>query len=78
MMMGAGMPMPAGMMGSPPPSLAASQDPPEVRFQTQLLQLNDMGFWDVQANITALLRTGGNVHAAVEYLLAQPPPSSSQ
>lgn len=49
----------------------ANQDPPEVRFQSQLAQLNDMGFWDAEANIRALLATGGNVNAAIELLLRQ-------
>lgn len=47
----------------------ANLPPPEVRFQTQLAQLNEMGFWDAQANLRALLATGGNVPAAVELLL---------
>lgn len=51
---------------------AANLPPPEERFQVQLQQLNDMGFFDAQQNIRALLATGGNVHAAVEYLFANP------
>lgn len=47
-----------------------SQEPPEVRFQNQLVQLNEMGFYDADANIRALLATGGNVNAAVERLLS--------
>lgn len=47
----------------------ASSEPPEVRFQSQLTQLNDMGFFDPEENIRALLATGGNVNAAVERLL---------
>ncbi len=46
-----------------------SSEPPEVRFQAQLSQLNDMGFFDPEENIRALLSTGGNVNAAVERLL---------
>ncbi|KAI8342118.1 hypothetical protein BC941DRAFT_415412 [Chlamydoabsidia padenii] len=42
---------------------------PEIRFQAQLDQLEDMGFFEKQANIRALLATGGNIEAAVEYLL---------
>jgi hypothetical protein len=34
-----------------------------------LLLLQDMGFYDEQANITALQATGGNVNAAVDRLL---------
>lgn len=51
---------------SPP---QVSSEPPEIRFQSQLSQLNDMGFFDPQENIRALLATGGNVNAAVERLL---------
>jgi hypothetical protein len=35
--------------------------------------LNEMGFYDADANIRALLATGGNVHLAVERLLQTPP-----
>lgn len=41
---------------------------PEERFQVQLGQLADMGFSDPARNIRALLATGGNVQAAIEYL----------
>ncbi|CAG8496088.1 5443_t:CDS:2 [Ambispora gerdemannii] len=44
--------------------------PPEERFQVQLQQLNEMGFWNAQQNIRALLLSGGNVPAAVELLLS--------
>lgn len=45
---------------------------PEVDYATQLQQLHDMGFWDREANIRALVATFGNVNAAVERLLANP------
>jgi ubiquilin len=59
-----------GGFGAP----AAPQDtrPPEERFQVQLQQLNEMGFWDAAKNIRALLATGGNVNAAIEYLFSNP------
>ncbi|CAG8588036.1 6935_t:CDS:2 [Funneliformis caledonium] len=65
--------MPAGfdqsfLWGLNPPS--TPQQPPEERFQTQLQQLNEMGFWDAQKNIRALLASGGNVNAAIEMLLS--------
>ncbi|CAG8484378.1 7490_t:CDS:2 [Funneliformis mosseae] len=65
--------MPAGfdqsfLWGLNPPS--TPQQPPEERFQTQLQQLNEMGFWDAQKNIRALLACGGNVNAAIEMLLS--------
>ncbi|KAJ2757270.1 hypothetical protein GGI19_000204 [Coemansia pectinata] len=63
----------AGMMGQPPAAAAAAnQAPPEERFQQQLQQLNDMGFWNAAQNIRALSITGGNVEAAIEYLLSNP------
>ena len=52
-----------------PPAAATATEPPEIRFQNQLAQLNDMGFFDVEENIRALLATGGNVNAAIERLL---------
>ena len=48
----------------------APQGPPEEIYASQLLQLNDMGFFDTQENIRALRATGGNVHAAVDRLLS--------
>ncbi|OMH81941.1 Ubiquitin domain-containing protein DSK2 [Zancudomyces culisetae] len=45
------------------------QQPPEERYATQLQALTEMGFWDTEKNIRALVATGGNVHAAVDYLL---------
>ncbi|XP_071327066.1 ubiquilin-4-like [Trachinotus anak] len=43
---------------------------PEVRFQRQLDQLNAMGFINREANLQALIATGGDVNAAIERLLA--------
>jgi len=63
-----------GIPGAVPPAAAAQPaEPPEVRFQVQLQQLQEMGFYDATSNINALLATGGNVNAAVERLLNQPP-----
>jgi ubiquilin len=45
-------------------------EPPEVRFRDQLAQLEEMGFSEKPANVRALLATGGNVQAAIEYLLS--------
>ncbi|GMH16329.1 hypothetical protein Nepgr_018170 [Nepenthes gracilis] len=47
-------------------------EPPEELYATQLLQLQEMGFFDTQENIRALQATRGNVHAAVERLLGNP------
>ncbi|MCJ1464570.1 hypothetical protein MMC07_003183 [Pseudocyphellaria aurata] len=43
--------------------------PPEERYEEQLRQLNDMGFYEFERNVEALRRTGGSVQGAVEYLL---------
>ena len=70
-----GMPFPSMMMppfATGPASPQATQDPPEVRFQVQLAQLTDMGFFNVDENIRALLATGGNIQLAVERLLSNP------
>lgn len=50
---------------------AAPQDtrPPEERYESQLRQLNDMGFFDFDQNVAALRRTGGSVQGAIEQLL---------
>lgn len=42
---------------------------PEVRFQQQLEQLNSMGFVNREANLQALIATGGDINAAIERLL---------
>ncbi|PVU99292.1 hypothetical protein BB559_000837 [Furculomyces boomerangus] len=68
---------PWGPMGSDPNAgfgttntqTTQSTLPPEERYAEQLTQLNEMGFWDPQKNIRALVSTGGNVNAAVEILL---------
>ncbi len=59
-----------------PDGLAAQQPaappdnrPPEERYEAQLRQLNDMGFYEFERNIEALRRSGGSVQGAVEYLL---------
>ncbi|KAI8060266.1 hypothetical protein BC940DRAFT_312411 [Gongronella butleri] len=52
-----------------PETPAVNTEPPETRFQSQLSQLEEMGFVEKQANIRALLATGGDVQAAIEYLL---------
>ena len=45
--------------------------PPAERFRAQLSKLQEMGFGDEAANITALQATGGSLNAAVERLLSQ-------
>ncbi|XP_076217273.1 ubiquilin-1-like isoform X1 [Aptenodytes patagonicus] len=46
---------------------------PEVRFQQQLEQLSAMGFLNHEANLQALIATGGDISAAIERLLASQP-----
>ncbi|KAL0952033.1 hypothetical protein HGRIS_008677 [Hohenbuehelia grisea] len=59
-----------GALGTPPAAAApADTRSPEERFQTQLQQLQDMGFTNASQNVRALLATGGNVHSAIEYIL---------
>lgn len=48
----------------------ADTRPPEERYADQLRQLNDMGFFEFDRNVTALRRSGGSVQGAVEYLLS--------
>jgi ubiquilin len=52
-----------GMAPAPP-------DDPGTAYASQLQQLQEMGFYDRDANIRHLLATGGNVNAAVERLLS--------
>ncbi|XP_007441317.1 ubiquilin-4, partial [Python bivittatus] len=46
---------------------------PEVRFQQQLEQLSAMGFINREANLQALIATGGDINAAIERLLGFQP-----
>ncbi|XP_051999960.1 ubiquilin-4-like [Xyrauchen texanus] len=46
---------------------------PEVRFQQQLEQLSAMGFINREANLQALIATGGDINAAIERLLGSQP-----
>jgi len=71
--MGMGMPGAGAAAGTGAgANAAANQQPPEVRYSTQLAQLQDMGFYDSAQNIRALTITGGRVEAAVEWLLNNP------
>lgn len=59
------------MMGGGGASQAPPDNrPPEERYEEQLRQLNDMGFFDFDRNVAALRRSGGSVQGAVEYLLS--------
>lgn len=62
-----------GGFGAPQePAQPADDRPPEVRYEDQLRQLNDMGFYEFNRNVQALRRSGGSVQGAVEYLLTGP------
>merc|ERR1719150_2955827 len=43
----------------------AQRNQARLNYQSQLSQLNNMGFTDADANLNALIATGGNVQAAV-------------
>uniref|UniRef100_H3CHM8 Ubiquilin-4 n=1 Tax=Tetraodon nigroviridis TaxID=99883 RepID=H3CHM8_TETNG len=54
-------------------SLSSQSQTPEVRFQSQLDQLSAMGFINREANLQALIATGGDINAAIERLLGSQP-----
>lgn len=64
-----------GGLGGGAAAAPVDNRPPEERYADQLRQLNDMGFFDFDANISALRRSGGSVQGAVEHLL-NPAPGS--
>lgn len=59
-----------GGMGEQQAQAPADTRPPEERYEDQLRQLNDMGFYEFDRNVQALRRSGGSVQGAVEYLLS--------
>lgn len=59
-----------GLGGASSPAAPADTRPPEVRYEEQLRQLNDMGFFDFDRNVQALQRSGGSVQGAIEQLLS--------
>lgn len=60
---------PGGFGVQQQPAAPPDTRPPEERYEQQLRQLNDMGFYEFERNVEALRRTGGSVQGAVEYLL---------
>ena len=60
-----------GLGGLGAPSAPQDDRPPEVRYEGQLRQLNDMGFFEFERNIEALRRSGGSVQGAIEHLLSR-------
>lgn len=63
---------PSAFFGGAAPAASSPPDnrPPEERYESQLRQLNDMGFFDFDQNVAALRRSGGSVQGAIEHLLA--------
>lgn len=61
----------ANLLGGGPSQQRTEQDnrPPEERYEQQLRQLNDMGFFDFEKNVAALRRSGGSVQGALDSLL---------
>ena len=60
---------PGGGFGMPPPQPQDNRPPEEV-YESQLRQLNEMGFHEFDRNVAALRRSGGNVQGAIEHLLS--------
>ncbi|KAF8943840.1 hypothetical protein BGZ47_004987 [Haplosporangium gracile] len=60
--------IPHGMAGMRLPSSLIAANAPEKRFQVQLQQLSEMGFWDPTKNMRALQVTEGDVNSAIEIL----------
>jgi ubiquilin len=56
-------------LGAGPATTPADTRPPEEIYESQLRQLNDMGFFDFDANVRALRRSGGSVQGAVNSLM---------
>lgn len=69
---GLGMPGAPGMGGEPPQQQQQDTRPPEERYAPQLQQLREMGFTSDAYNLRALQACGGNVQAAIEYILNSP------
>jgi ubiquilin len=57
------------MLGGGAPQEPEDNRPPEERYESQLRQLNELGFTDFDRNVRALRRAGGSVQGAVEALL---------
>lgn len=55
---------------NPTPPQNTDTRPVEERFESQLILLNEMGFYDFDKNIEALRRSGGNVQVAIDHLLS--------
>ncbi|KAM3515817.1 hypothetical protein MY11210_000588 [Beauveria gryllotalpidicola] len=62
--------MTGNQAGGASPAAPPDNRPPEERYEEQLRQLNDMGFFDFDRNVAALRRSGGSVQGAVEHLLS--------
>jgi ubiquilin len=58
-----------GFGAAPNPMQQQQNQNAATMFANQLNQLNNMGFTDADANLQALIATGGNVQAAIDRLL---------
>ena len=58
------------LAGGAPAAPAAPPASPGQLYASELQTLTEMGFFDTDANLRALVATGGNVQAAVERLLS--------
>ena len=58
-----------GLAGNTAAAQPEDNRPPEERYESQLRQLNDMGFFDFDKNVAALRRSGGSVQGALDALL---------
>ena len=52
-------------------AMAASASGASQLYATQLQDLAEMGFADAERNLRALVATGGNVPAAIEWMLSE-------
>lgn len=62
----------SGQPSAANPFAAIPQQPParpEILYREQLNSLNSMGFTNAEANLNALVQTGGNIEAAIDRLL---------
>lgn len=67
---GAFNPFLGGLGGNPAAAAPVDNRPPEEKYESQLNQLNEMGFSNFEQNVAALRRSGGNVQGALEFLLS--------
>jgi ubiquilin len=62
--------VPAPPLQPPPAAPATAPRPPEL-YAAQLSLMAEMGFADADANLRALVESGGNLDAAIQKLMDQ-------